>query len=120
MWRGTLESTRWLLKLFSWLTPAGLVALLAGWFTTEIGRQPYLIYGLMRTADGISPVPGASVGTSLALFILVYGVVFGAGMYYVLKLIRHGPVEVERPAREGAATVRRPLSVPADSIEDPT
>src|SRR5690606_32395670 len=54
MRRGTLERTRWLLELFRWMTPAGLVALLAGWFTTEIGRQPYLIYGLMRTADGVS------------------------------------------------------------------
>ncbi len=120
LWRGTLETTRWLLTLFRWMTPSGLIAVLAGWFVTEIGRQPYLVYGMMRTSEGVSPVPGASVGTSLALFVLVYGVVFGAGLYYVLKLIRHGPVEVERPAREGEATVRRPLSVPADTIEDPT
>jgi cytochrome bd ubiquinol oxidase subunit I len=117
MWRGTLEQTRWLLKLFRYSGPAGLIALLAGWFTTEIGRQPYLVYGLMRTADGVSPVPGASVGTSLALFVVVYGVVFGAGTYYVLKLIRRGPLEVE-PSERGFPTVRRPLSVPAESIEE--
>src|SRR5690606_27699107 len=71
--RGRLEHTRWLLHAFRWSAPAGLVAVIAGWFTTEIGRQPYLVYGLMRTADGISPVPGGSVATTLALFVLVYG-----------------------------------------------
>jgi len=115
--RGTLDRTRWLLKLFRYAALAPLVALLAGWFTTEIGRQPYLVYGIMRTADGVSPVPGGSVGTSLALFVVVYGVAFGAGVYYVAKLIRRGPLEVE-PAERGAPTVRRPLSVPAESIEE--
>ncbi|HEX7081966.1 MAG TPA: cytochrome ubiquinol oxidase subunit I [Gammaproteobacteria bacterium] len=118
LWRGTLERTRWLLRAFRYAAPAGLVALLAGWFTTEVGRQPYLIYGLLRTAEGVSPVPSASVGTTLALFVLVYGVVFGAGAYYVMKLIRHGPLEAE-PARPDTPTVRRPLSVPGDSIEEP-
>src|SRR5690606_38867709 len=73
MRRGRLEQTRWLLKLFRYAAPAGLLALLAGWFTTEIGRQPYLVYGYMTTADGVSPVPGSSVATSLLLFVLVYG-----------------------------------------------
>src|SRR5690606_22113016 len=117
LWRGTLDRTRWLLGLFRYAAPAPLIALLAGWFTTEIGRQPYLVYGIMRTADGVSPVPGGSVGTSLALFVLVYGFAFGAGTYYVVKLIRRGPLEVE-PAGRGAPTVRRPLSVPAESIEE--
>jgi len=115
--RGSLESTRWLLELFRLAAPAPLIALLAGWFTTEIGRQPYLIYGIMRTAEGVSPVPGGSVGTSLALFVIVYGIAFGAGSYYVVKLIRHGPLEVEPKAR-GAPTARRPLSVPAETFEE--
>ncbi len=116
--RGRLEQTRWLLRAFRWSAPAGLIAVIAGWFTTEIGRQPYVVYGLMRTADGVSPVPGGSVATTLALFVLVYGFAFGAGIYYVVKLIRHGPTTVE-PAPRGVPTVRRPLSVPADLIEEP-
>lgn len=119
MWRGTLERTRWLLQLFRYSMPAGFIAVLAGWFTTEIGRQPYLIYGIMRTAEGVSPVHTGSVGTSLGLFILVYVFAFGAGSYYVFKLIRRGPHEVEAPER-GLPTVRRPLSVPSESIEEPT
>ena len=116
--RGRLEQTRWLLHAFRWSAPAGLIAVIAGWFTTEIGRQPYVVYGLMHTADGVSPVPGGSVATTLALFVLVYGFAFGAGIYYVVKLIRHGPADVE-PAPRGVPTVRRPLSVPADLIEEP-
>jgi len=115
--RGTLEQTRWLLRLFRYVAPAGLLALLAGWFTTEIGRQPYLVYGLMRTAEGVSPVPGTSVGTSLALFVLVYGGVFGAGTYYVRRLIRTGPLEVT-PSGRTAPTPARPLSMPGESIEE--
>lgn len=71
--------------------PAGLVAILAGWFTTEIGRQPWIIYGLMRTADAVSPVSATQLGVSLAAFVAVYLVVFGAGTVYVLRLIAIGP-----------------------------
>lgn len=115
--RGTLERTRWLLRVYRYAAPTGLIALLAGWFTTETGRQPWLVYGLMRTAEGVSPVPGASVGTSLALFVLVYGGVFGAGTYYVLKLIRTGPLEVE-PTGRTARTPMRPMSASDESIEE--
>jgi cytochrome bd ubiquinol oxidase subunit I len=71
--------------------PAGLIAILAGWFTTEIGRQPWIIYGLMRTADAVSPVSAGQVGFTLALFVIVYFLVFSAGTGYLLKLIAKGP-----------------------------
>jgi cytochrome d ubiquinol oxidase subunit I len=115
--RGRLEQTRWLLRLYRYIAPVGFVALLAGWVTTEVGRQPYLVHGVMRTADGLSPVPGGSILTTIVLFVLVYGVVFGAGTYYVLRLIRHGPLDVE-PSPTTAPTAARPLSVPPDSIEE--
>ena len=90
--RKRLFDTRW----FQWwcmaLTPTGFVAVLAGWFVTEIGRQPYIIYGLMRTAEAASPVQGPSIALSLTAFIVTYGFVFGAGVYYILKLIARGPV----------------------------
>jgi cytochrome d ubiquinol oxidase subunit I len=71
--------------------PTGLVAILAGWFTTEIGRQPWIIYGLMRTADAVSPVSAAQLSVSLAVFVVVYLLVFGAGTVYLLRLIAKGP-----------------------------
>jgi len=71
--------------------PSGLIALLAGWLTTEIGRQPWLIYGLMRTADGVSAHSTSQVGLTLAMFVIVYFAVFGAGTVYALRLIGKGP-----------------------------
>ncbi len=72
------------------LTPAGFIALLAGWFVTEVGRQPYVAYGVIRTADAVSPVLGEHVALSLLAFIVVYTALFGAATYYILKLIRKG------------------------------
>ena len=59
--------------------------MLAGWFTAEVGRQPWTVYGVLRTADAVSPVAGGSVLTSLILFVIVYGIVFGAGVYYIAQ-----------------------------------
>jgi len=73
------------------LTPAGFVAVLAGWFVTEIGRQPYIVYGLLRTAEAASPVAASPIAISLLAFLVVYAFVFGAGSYYILKLIAQGP-----------------------------
>ncbi len=114
--RGKLVTTLWYLKILPWMIPAGFVALLAGWLTTEVGRQPYIVYGLMRTADAVSAVPGASLLTTLVLFIGVYGGVFGAGVYYMARLIRSGPADVGPTA---AATPSRPLSMPGESFEEP-
>jgi cytochrome d ubiquinol oxidase subunit I len=111
--RGRLAETRWLLRVLPWLMPAGFVALLAGWVTTEVGRQPYVVYGLMRTAEAVSAVPGASVAATLVLFVGVYGGVFGAGVYYIARLIRSGPPDVEGGPRASASTSgtpARPLS----------
>ncbi|MDB2550332.1 cytochrome ubiquinol oxidase subunit I [Rickettsiales bacterium] len=74
------------------LTPSGFIAVLAGWFVTEVGRQPYTVYGVMKTADSLSPVVGTQISISLAIFIIVYTFIFGAGSYYILKLIKKGPV----------------------------
>jgi len=73
------------------MTPAGFAAVLAGWFVTEVGRQPYIIQGVMRTSEALSPVQSVPVAVSLGAFILTYGVVFGAGSYYIIKLIAKGP-----------------------------
>jgi cytochrome d ubiquinol oxidase subunit I len=73
------------------LTPAGFIAVLAGWVTTEVGRQPWVIYGQLRTADAVSPVSAGAVTFSLAAFMVVYTFVFGAGTWYILKLLSKGP-----------------------------
>jgi cytochrome d ubiquinol oxidase subunit I len=91
LWRGTLFETRWYLKLVAQTWWVGFVAVIAGWVVTESGRQPWIIHGIMRTADASSPVPGASVATTLILFVLVYGIVFAFGIYFINRLIDNGP-----------------------------
>jgi len=73
------------------LTPSGFIAILSGWFVTEVGRQPYIVYGIMKTAEAASPVIGEQIAITLLMFIIVYTFVFGAGSYYILKLIAAGP-----------------------------
>ncbi len=77
------------------MTPAGFLAVLFGWFVTEIGRQPYIVYGVLRTEKAVSPVIGSQLELSLAAFIFTYVFVFGAGSYYILKLIGKGPDQEE-------------------------
>jgi cytochrome d ubiquinol oxidase subunit I len=77
------------------MTPVGFIAVLAGWFVTEIGRQPYIVYGVMRTAETVSPVIVSQVALSLLAFVFCYVFVFGAGSYYILKLIGKGPDTAE-------------------------
>lgn len=91
--RGKLFDSKFL--QFSWMImmPSGFIALLAGWFVTEIGRQPFAVYGIMRTAQSISPsIVGPQVAWSLASFVVMYILVFGAGSYYILKLISKGMI----------------------------
>jgi cytochrome d ubiquinol oxidase subunit I len=97
LWRHKLYANRLVLRLLVCMSPAGFVAILAGWYTSEIGRQPYVIYGVLRTADVVSPVSAYSVGLSLLLFVMVYFSVFGAGFWYLLRAIQIGPVEVAFP-----------------------
>lgn len=89
--RGKLFESRWLHGLWMLMMPSGFVALLAGWFVTEIGRQPFTAYGVIRTAESVSPaILGPQVAWSLLAFVIMYTFVFGAGSYYILKLIRKG------------------------------
>lgn len=110
---------RWLLRGWKTMTLSGFVAILAGWYVTEIGRQPYTVYGLLRTADSNSAVSGAAVAFSLAVFALVYICVFGAGIWYLLKLVRKGPQPHEPvpDTDDGEKTPARPLSLPDEDME---
>ncbi|UTV26596.1 cytochrome ubiquinol oxidase subunit I [Photobacterium atrarenae] len=86
------------------MAPSGFIAILCGWITTEVGRQPFTVYGLLRTADSISPVNAAAVSVSLAAFVVVYFTVFGAGFYYLLRLMRKSPTKYERPLDSDTVT----------------
>ena len=90
-WRGTLLETRWYLRIVSMTWWCGFVAVIAGWVVTESGRQPWLVHGILRTADAISPVPAASLLGTLTLFVICYGIVFSMGIYYINRLINAGP-----------------------------
>ena len=100
-WRGRLYDAEWLHRIALAMAPAGFVALLAGWVVTEVGRQPFTVYGLLRTADSVSPVGLPGVATSLAAFAVVYLIVYGAGFSYLFALTRRPPQPGERgPAPE--------------------
>jgi cytochrome bd ubiquinol oxidase subunit I len=89
--RKRLFDSRWFQMWCMALTPAGFIAVMAGWIVTEVGRQPYVAFGLIRTADAVSPVAASHVVASLLAFIVCYLFIFGAGSYYILRLIAQGP-----------------------------
>jgi cytochrome d ubiquinol oxidase subunit I len=116
-WRGKLTTTRWYLGLAQYGWWLGFVAVLCGWITTEVGRQPWIATGILRTADAISPVSAASVLTTLILFVIVYGIVFTMGIYYINRLIARGP-QGSAIAPPGQDTPGRPLGSAADAARE--
>jgi cytochrome bd ubiquinol oxidase subunit I len=90
-WQGRLFEDRWLLRAALLMGPAGFVAVICGWMTTEVGRQPFTVYGLLRTTDSVSPIGAPGVAASLLAFIAVYTLVFGAGVLFILRLMAHAP-----------------------------
>ncbi len=119
-WRGRLRDSRWLHGAWNLMLPAGFVAIVAGWFVTEIGRQPWVVYGLLRTASAVSEVSATSVALSLAVYVLAYAVVFGFGIAYLYRMLRRGPLphEPEPDTDEGERTPARPISASDASLED--
>ena len=99
--RGSLYDWSWLHRAAILMGPSGFVAVIAGWVTTEVGRQPYTVYGLLRTADSVSPLAAPAVAASLLAFVIVYFVVFSAGTGYILKLMSHAPHAGEPGLEEG-------------------
>ena len=113
-WRRRLFEHRWYLRCWIAMMPAGFIALLTGWYTAEIGRQPWVVYGVMRTADAASVLAASSVMTSLIVYFVTYMILFGFGSWYLLKVLRRGPEAA--PPRFGTAA--RPLAVVDDGGED--
>jgi len=107
-WRGRVFDTRWYLWLAGHAWWMGFVALLAGWMVTEIGRQPWIAWGILRTRDAASPVEAEAVALSLVLIVVTYSVVFSVGIWYVRKLMAKGPVPALLEPPKGVPS--RPLS----------
>jgi cytochrome d ubiquinol oxidase subunit I len=90
-WQGRLFTTRWFLRVLVIMTPSGVVATLGGWYVAETGRQPWVIYNILRTADAVSPVPSETLLATLIGFVCVYALFMTAFLVFTLRLIRRGP-----------------------------
>jgi cytochrome bd ubiquinol oxidase subunit I len=112
-WRGTLFETRWYLRVVSRTWWVGFVAVISGWVVTESGRQPWIVDGILRTTDATSPVPNGSIAVTLALFVVVYGIVFSMGIYYINRLIAQGPNKAA--VKEAQNFGGSPISATADA-----
>jgi len=99
--RGKLYDWPWLHRAALVMGPSGFVAVIAGWITTEVGRQPYTVFGLLRTVDSASPLAAPAVAASLVAFVVVYFTVFGVGTWYILKLMAQGVHTGEKPDQAG-------------------
>jgi len=110
MARGVLDRTRWYLRLCQVTTCLGFIAVIAGWITTEVGRQPWTIYGLMRTADSVSPsLTGGDVLVSLLLYVAVYLVVYPVGLFLMLRIVWRGPLPADLPPPVASGRPKGPI-----------
>ncbi len=114
--RKGLYEWRWMHRTAIAMGPSGFIAVLAGWVTTEVGRQPFTIYGLLRTSQSASPLDAPAVAISLLAFVVVYFAVFGAGIGYLLKLMKKPP-EAHEAALDGAP-IRSAGITPALAVVD--
>ncbi|HEX9932245.1 MAG TPA: cytochrome ubiquinol oxidase subunit I [Allosphingosinicella sp.] len=114
-WRKRLYDWRWFHRFALVMGPSGFVAVIAGWITTEVGRQPWVIYGLMRTRDAVSPIAAPGVTGSLIAFVIVYVAVFAMGGWYILRLMAHAPAAGE--SEPSHAPIRTAGVTPAAAVE---
>jgi cytochrome d ubiquinol oxidase subunit I len=119
-WRGRLLESRWLVRGWNWMLPSGFIALVSGWFVTEMGRQPWVVYGVLRTADAVGPQSAWMTALSLGVYIVGYAFVFGWGIWYLVKIIRTGPKphDQQPPIEDGSHTPARPLSGADEPLEE--
>ncbi|MBR0668013.1 cytochrome ubiquinol oxidase subunit I [Roseomonas hellenica] len=120
-WRRRLYLSRPLLRFAVLMGPSGVIAILAGWYTTEIGRQPWVVYGVMRTEHAVSNHSALALSTTLVLFVVMYLIVFGTGVSYMLKLVAKGPQIHHEPEEEakptGTGRPARPMSAAPDQVD---
>ncbi|MDE2007662.1 MAG: cytochrome ubiquinol oxidase subunit I [Rhodospirillales bacterium] len=116
--RGRLFDSRWLRRAALAMGPSGFIAVLAGWTTTEVGRQPYTVYGLLRTSHSASPIAAPGVAASFAAIAVVYLIVFGVGLRYILRQMRRAP-EINERGPEAGVPVRSAGITPAPALGAP-
>jgi cytochrome d ubiquinol oxidase subunit I len=107
-WRRRLFQTRWFLRSLVVMTPSGVVATLAGWYVAETGRQPWVIYGMLKTIDAISPVPASALLSTLIAFVCIYAVFMTAFLIFSWRIIRRGPAEAPAQA-EASGSLKNAL-----------
>ncbi len=117
-WRGRLFDTRWLHWIMVAMAPTGFVSVLAGWTVTEVGRQPFTVYGLLRTVDSASPIAAPGVATSLVAFVIVYFTVYGAGITFLLRQMARPPLPGEGGASKSPSRAAGLMPGPAGAIVD--
>ncbi len=120
--RGTLYTNKTFLRFMLFMGPTGLIALLAGWITTEVGRQPWVVYGLQRTKDAVSAHGVVHMSITLIAFVVIYCSVFGVGYGYMMRLIKKGPEAHEGEHHEEGGpgkhrTPARPLSAVNEKLD---
>ncbi|PRN02081.1 cytochrome D ubiquinol oxidase subunit I [Pseudomonas sp. LLC-1] len=116
-WRGRLYESRGLARFALWMGPSGLVALLAGWYVTEIGRQPWVVYGLMRTKDAVSDHSALTLSVGLVVLVVMYIAVFGTGIIYMLRMVGKGPQAHDD--HEHPVTANQRPARPLSAVDDP-
>lgn len=107
-YRGRLYENPWLKRSAIAMGPMGFVALVSGWITTEVGRQPFTVYGLLRTSESLGPVDAPAVATSLMAFVVVYFFVFGAGAFYLLRMMNKSTSTVHLGLKDGPIRTANP------------
>jgi cytochrome d ubiquinol oxidase subunit I len=107
-WQGRLFTTRWFLRALVIMTPSGVIATLGGWYVAETGRQPWVIYGLLRTADAVSPVPAGALLSTLIAFVCVYTLFMAAFLMFAWYMIRRGP-DLSPAQTEASGSVKNAL-----------
>lgn len=118
-WRGRLYDWPPLHRAAIMMGPSGFVAVLAGWITTEVGRQPYVVWGLLRTADAASPLDAPAVGASLLAFVIVYFAVFGTGVWYIMRLMAQTPHIYETGVKRGDTGPIRTAGITPGPTQNP-
>jgi len=118
--RNRIDNQRWLLRAIFLSFPLGFVATLTGWFVAEVGRQPWTVFRVMRTAEAATPFLRApEVATTLAMFLVVYSVIFVFGTVYIYHLLKRGPAPAPEP-QIGSTNPKRPLSLATASLDEPS
>ena len=115
-WKGQLYEATWLHRVMVLMAPSGFVAVLAGWITTEVGRQPFTVYGLLRTSDSLAPIAAPAVAASLTAFIVVYFFVFGAGTFYIVRMMGKTPGAIDVKMGLNKGPIRTAGITPAQQL----